>query len=91
MFDIDEFKKFNDHYGHPEADLAMGSLVRATQDTIRRSDSLYRFGGEEFVVTLPEGNGEGALVGAERIPRPSGSAPWWRLCRYLTSFRCTES
>lgn len=67
MFDIDEFKKFNDRYGHPEADLAMGSLVKATQGTIRRSDSLYRFGGEEFVVTLPEANGDGALAEAERI------------------------
>ncbi len=67
MFDIDEFKKLNDHYGHPEADAALGDLVGAAHSAIRGSDVLYRFGGEEFVVALPETEADDAVASAERI------------------------
>lgn len=67
MLDIDDFKKFNDRYGHSEADAALCDMVSAVQRAIRPSDVLFRFGGEEFVVTLPEADEEKALEIAERI------------------------
>lgn len=67
MFDIDEFKKFNDRYGHPEADEALADVARAAQSAICPGDILFRFGGEEFVVTLPKTSEAGALAAAERI------------------------
>jgi diguanylate cyclase (GGDEF)-like protein len=67
MLDIDNFKSFNDHYGHPEADAALGDMVSAVQGAIRPCDVLFRFGGEEFVVTLPETDEDGAVETAERI------------------------
>ncbi|MAE96028.1 MAG: hypothetical protein CL910_15330 [Deltaproteobacteria bacterium] len=67
MFDIDDFKKFNDHYGHPAADLVLGDIAAAAQGEIRGADALYRYGGEEFIVSMPETSKEGAAMAAERI------------------------
>lgn len=67
LIDLDRFKSYNDRYGHPEGD----KLLRETGDLIRtcfRSmDSGFRFGGEEFVVLLPETDSFGATVSAERF------------------------
>lgn len=67
MFDIDEFKKYNDHYGHPTADQVLVDVADAAQQAIRGADALFRYGGEEFIVSLPETSSEGALAAAERI------------------------
>ncbi len=52
ILDIDNFKAFNDTYGHPVGDLVLKTTVRTIQETIRKIDILCRFGGEEFTLIL---------------------------------------
>ncbi|MDR1935423.1 MAG: GGDEF domain-containing protein [Candidatus Accumulibacter sp.] len=54
MIDLDDFKALNDRYGHLAGDQVLAHLVRVLQDSIRPSDVLCRFGGEEFVLMLPD-------------------------------------
>lgn len=67
MLDIDHFKGFNDQYGHQIGDQLLCSLVAQCQKTLRTVDILGRYGGEEFVILLPETDGKGALKAAERL------------------------
>lgn len=67
MIDIDEFKKVNDTYGHLAGDQVLRNLVKVCQGRIRRTDSIGRYGGEEFLVIMPETELEGALTLAETI------------------------
>ncbi len=68
MLDVDHFKNFNDHYGHPAGDACLRAIGAAIQATVgRASDLAARFGGEEFAVVLPETDAAGALGMAERI------------------------
>lgn len=67
LFDIDDFKKINDTYGHTTGDDVLRGLGRLTRDAVRSLDVAYRVGGEEFAVVLPETNGESAFVLAERL------------------------
>lgn len=60
MIDIDFFKKINDKYGHIKADDMLGKLAEIIKKQIRKSDVAARFGGEEFVILLPETNLEKA-------------------------------
>ncbi len=67
MLDIDDFKKINDTYGHKIGDEVIVILSRILQKYTRKSDVVCRFGGEEFIVLLPETSMEGALVIAQKI------------------------
>lgn len=67
MIDIDDFKHVNDQYGHDVGDLVLQSVSRILQDCVRRTDCIFRYGGEEFVVLLPESDLNGAKQVAERI------------------------
>lgn len=69
IFDIDHFKKINDTYGHNTGDCLLKALTHTAEDTIRISDQLFRYGGEEFVVLLPETGLRGVKNLAERIRR----------------------
>jgi diguanylate cyclase (GGDEF)-like protein len=69
MLDIDHFKRINDTYGHPIGDEAIRAMARMCQSSLRVHDLAARFGGEEFVLTLPQTDGEGATVVAERLRR----------------------
>jgi len=69
IFDIDHFKNINDTYGHSTGDCLLKALTHTAEDTIRISDQLFRFGGEEFVVLLPETGLKGVKNLAERIRR----------------------
>ena len=69
VVDIDLFKSINDTYGHSVGDDVICSLTGIIDKIIRKSDMLFRFGGEEFVVLLSNTNREGALLLAERIRR----------------------
>jgi diguanylate cyclase (GGDEF)-like protein/PAS domain S-box-containing protein len=70
MIDVDNFKAFNDHYGHPAGDVCLRSVSRAISGVLGRpNDCLARYGGEEFVVLLPDTDEKGALACAERIRR----------------------
>jgi diguanylate cyclase (GGDEF)-like protein len=67
LLDMDDFKGYNDTYGHLRGDEALKALARLLLASTRRADIVARFGGEEFVVLLPEINAQGATVVAEKI------------------------
>lgn len=67
LLDIDNFKRYNDTYGHLEGDKVLTVLADSMRENLRNIDSAYRYGGEEFTVLLPETGKENALVVAERI------------------------
>jgi len=67
MLDIDYFKKINDTYGHLAGDFVLKEFVKIIKNKIRSSDILGRFGGEEFILILPNTKVSGALKLAMRI------------------------
>jgi len=67
MIDIDHFKQINDNYGHQIGDDVLHALAHRIEKTIRKTDSVGRYGGEEFLVILPETESDFALNLAERI------------------------
>ncbi|OQX31504.1 MAG: hypothetical protein B0D96_11985 [Candidatus Sedimenticola endophacoides] len=69
LFDIDHFKRVNDRHGHLLGDQALRAIADCAQRTIRDSDLLFRYGGEEFLVLLTNTGLSGAQMLAERIRR----------------------
>ncbi len=67
MLDIDKFKNFNDQYGHQIGDQVLCALVNVCQKKLRSIDILGRYGGEEFIILLPETVAGGGLQAAERL------------------------
>jgi diguanylate cyclase (GGDEF)-like protein/PAS domain S-box-containing protein len=67
MMDLDNFKDYNDRYGHLEGDKALAAWGAVLRNNTRRTDSAYRYGGEEFTLILPETPAKNALVIAERL------------------------
>jgi diguanylate cyclase (GGDEF)-like protein len=70
MLDIDDFKRFNDRFGHPVGDLVLAEVGRILTSQLRRNvDLAARYGGEEFVVLLPNTPQDGARVVGDRLLR----------------------
>ena len=69
LFDIDFFKRINDTYGHAAGDLVLRRFAEAVQGQVRGTDAFGRYGGEEFLLMLPETPAPDALVLAERVRR----------------------
>jgi diguanylate cyclase (GGDEF)-like protein/PAS domain S-box-containing protein len=67
LFDLDDFKVYNDVHGHLEGDIVLNHVGDAVKKSIRRVDSAYRYGGDEFTVILPGAGKEEAAQVAERI------------------------
>jgi len=67
LLDLDDFKKFNDAFGHVEGDRVLSRLGRVVKGCLRQTDSAYRYGGEEFTILLPMTTSEDGFVTAERI------------------------
>jgi diguanylate cyclase (GGDEF)-like protein len=88
MLDIDHFKAVNDTYGHEGGDEVLRAFTRAALGALRKGDSLYRFGGEEFVALLAHADPTGAALAAGRtitaVARPE-------LRHGLSTFRITAS
>ena len=68
MIDIDHFKRYNDHYGHPEGDACLQEVAQVLRACLRKPEDLVaRFGGEEFVAVLTRTGLEAAQAAAERV------------------------
>lgn len=67
LLDADHFKEINDTYGHDAGDLVLQMISRILKQTVRRSDIIGRYGGEEFVILFPETDAPIAFQIAERI------------------------
>jgi len=67
LLDVDNFKIYNDTYGHLAGDKVLSKLGEVIGNSIRKTDSGYRYGGEEFTVILTETRGQDAGVAAERL------------------------
>ena len=67
MCDIDRFKAYNDTHGHQAGDQALRAVAATIAQELRGSDNVYRYGGEEFLLVLPEQNLDTALVAVERV------------------------
>lgn len=68
LADIDHFKRYNDHYGHPQGDAALVAVAGALEGALERaSDLAARYGGEEFAVVLPDTPASGAMRVARKV------------------------
>lgn len=67
LFDIDEFKEINDSFGHVVGDVVLSELCGAVREALRPTDTLARFGGDEFAVILPHTDRARAVTVAERL------------------------
>jgi diguanylate cyclase (GGDEF)-like protein/PAS domain S-box-containing protein len=67
MLDLDDFKAFNDAFGHVEGDQVLSRLGQVVKRCLREADSAYRYGGEEFTILLPMATSADGAVTAERI------------------------
>jgi diguanylate cyclase (GGDEF)-like protein len=67
LLDLDHFKQVNDRHGHESGDKALALVGRIISSSVRGSDFAARFGGEEFLILLPDTDREGAVVVAEKI------------------------
>lgn len=67
LIDVDNFKKYNDNYGHQMGDIALVKVAAALKKAVRNEDSVFRYGGEEFLVILPELGVEGAVIAGEHM------------------------
>ncbi len=76
IFDVDNFKQFNDTYGHLLGDSILKEIAARTQECVRKSDIVARYGGEEFVVIMPQTDLAGGLAEGERIRELIASRPF---------------
>jgi diguanylate cyclase (GGDEF)-like protein len=67
LLDLDHFKTINDRYGHESGDKALALVGHIISSTIRTSDFAARFGGEEFLILLPDTDHDGAMIVAEKL------------------------
>jgi len=67
LIDVDKFKPYNDHYGHQKGDQVLQQVASVIKSTIRITDSVYRYGGEEFLVLFPEVGLQGGFMAAQHI------------------------
>lgn len=75
LADLDHFKNVNDTYGHAAGDIALQRFAKACTDTVRTTDLVGRYGGEEFVLLMPGASAERAEVLASEISRRLAAAP----------------
>lgn len=66
LIDVDFFKNYNDHYGHHAGDEVLSTIARTVKESMRETDRLFRYGGEEILMLLPEIRDKYALIAADR-------------------------
>ncbi len=90
FIDIDEFKCINDTYGHAAGDHVLKEFVVLISRRIRRLDQLFRIGGEEFMLLLPDTSGSSALVLAEEVRALISKNNFIEGCRVTVSIGLSE-
>ncbi len=90
MLDIDHFKPINDRYGHPVGDEVLIRFAREVTELIRAADTLARWGGEEFMLLLPETGIDGAARLAEEIRVRVAETPFPKVGEVTISLGVTE-
>lgn len=90
LYDIDFFKKINDVHGHLTGDSALVELSNLIKESIRTSDKLFRFGGEEFMIILTNTSIEGAYQAAEHIRKKIDGYEFSEIGTLTCSFGVTE-
>ena len=76
LIDIDHFKRVNDTHGHAVGDAVLRHVAGVLTRVVRTSDTLGRYGGEEFIVVMPEADLDGGLASAENLRREVARAPF---------------
>ena len=76
MIDVDDFKAFNDQFGHPAGDEVLREVSMILRSCVREHDVVARYGGEEFAILLPATDAEASLILAERLRQTIASQPW---------------
>jgi len=89
LFDMDHFKSINDTHGHLAGDNALKNLSELAENTIRKVDSLGRWGGEEFLIVLPGTDSEQAKILADRLCQMVKDYPFGRVQKLTASFGVT--
>ena len=87
LLDLDHFKSVNDNHGHPAGDMVLQSVAKILQRESRQSDLACRYGGEEFVLLMPDTATPDAASVCERIRHAVEATRWAR----LPNLRCTVS
>lgn len=90
VLDVDHFKSINDAHGHHTGDEVLRNVASAIREHCRDSDSLFRYGGEEFVLLLPQTPQSGAMQIAERLRAMLASKLWSAGIRATASFGVAE-
>ena len=89
--DLDRFKLLNDTFGHAAGDRALRHFSQVVRETVRESDIVARFGGEEFVIALPDGDTETAIATLEAIRTALASSHTGEHPAFTSSFGVTDS
>ena len=76
MIDIDNFKRFNDEYGHKIGDIVLQIVAKTIEKSVREGDTVARYGGEEFIVVLPYSDTEIAFEVGERVRESVEKIEW---------------
>jgi diguanylate cyclase (GGDEF)-like protein len=84
LIDIDHFKRINDQLGHASGDTVLRMLTSLIEDHIRKTDQLFRIGGEEFLLLLPDTSAADSITVAENIRRVIEKAVWPGDCPPVT-------
>jgi len=90
MVDIDHFKSVNDRFGHLSGDRVLVTFTELLRNNLRRSDLLFRWGGEEFIILLPDESLDRAGHLAEKLRKLIANHPFETLGRLTASFGVTE-
>lgn len=90
LMDIDRFKMVNDHYGHIVGDEVLKEIASIIKSSIRKIDTPGRWGGEEFLIILPESNLEGALNLAEKLRKKIEKHKFSKVGNLTSSFGVAE-
>ncbi len=90
MFDLDHFKNLNDTYGHQFGDEVLQEVTKTASETLKKADVIGRYGGEEFLILLPDTELEGGRATAERVRNRILNLKWRNEVQVTASFGVTH-